>query len=147
MQIQLPQTVYIAHCVSPVVAALLRVDRLAMTPFTGTWEITSSPHFDRDYLQREGSPYVRLRQQGDRIEGEYQFGAQRGHIDGRPDGKERVIFSFEGMDDEDLVNGAGTAAVQQQRLVLTLMCHFGDDYTVEAQKIAPSSPENRMDDG
>lgn len=118
-----------------------------MNPFTGTWEIVSSPHFDRDYLQREGTPYVRLRQRQGRIEGEYQFGPQRGHLDGRPDGEERIIFSFEGMDADELVNGAGTAAVQQQRLVLTLMCHFGDDFTLEGQKIPPFPRENRVDDG
>ena len=112
-----------------------------MEKFTGTWEIASSPDFDADYLRQLGSPYVRLRQQGGRVEGEYEFGPQHGHLDGRPDGEERVIFSFEGMDGEELVNGAGVATLQQDRLLLTLMYHFGPDHVLEGVRLAtPSRP-------
>ena len=113
-----------------------------MNPFTGTWRIASSPHFDAGELASEGLPYVRLRQQGDRIEGEYEFAGQRGNLDGRPDGTERIIFSFEGMDGEALVNGAGIATVQGDRLLLKMMYHFGPDCALEGipQTSPPSSP-------
>ena len=119
-----------------------------MSKFTGTWENISSSHFDRDYLHRECPPYVRLRQRDDRIDGEYQLGPRRGHIDGRPDGQDRIIFSFEGMDEEELVNGCGTAVLEQERLVLSLMYHFGGDFTFTGEKLTSPSPrENRADDG
>lgn len=102
-----------------------------MNRYTGTWRIASSPHFDTEELASQGPPYVRLRQQGERIEGEYEFACQRGNLDGRPDGTERVIFSFEGMDGEALVNGAGVATLQGDRLLLKMMYHFGPDRTLE----------------
>ena len=116
-----------------------------MEKFTGTWEITSSPDFDADYLRQSGPPYVRLRQQGGRVEGEYEFGPQHGHLDGRPDGEERIIFSFEGMEGEGLVNGAGIAILQQDRLLLTLMYHFGPDHILEGVKPA-TLPESASGD-
>jgi len=110
-----------------------------MKPFTGTWRITSSPDFSADQLNQSGPPYVRLRQQGDRVEGEYAFGLQQGHIDGRPDGANRIIFSFEGMDDEALVNGAGLLSLREDRLCLTLMYHFGPDRTLEGSRQVSSA--------
>ena len=105
-----------------------------MKPFTGTWRITSSPDFSADQLNQSGLPYVRLRQQGERVEGEYAFGLQQGHIDGRPDGEDRIIFSFEGMDDEELANGAGLLTLREDRLHLTLMYHFGPDRILEGSR-------------
>jgi hypothetical protein len=40
----------------------------------GTWEIVSSSDFDDEYLNMEGTPYVRLHQDGDRVVGEYHLG-------------------------------------------------------------------------
>lgn len=102
-----------------------------MNRFTGIWRITTSPHFDTEELASEGLPYIRLRQQGERIEGEYEFALQRGNLDGRPDSAERIIFSFEGMDGEELVNGAGVAVLQEDRLLVKMMYHFGPDRTLE----------------
>ena len=50
----------------------------------GTWEIVSSPDFDDEYLNEQGTPYVRLQKDGDRIGGEYHIGLQNGSLDGRP---------------------------------------------------------------
>ncbi len=109
-----------------------------MKPFTGTWRITSSPDFSTDQLNQSGLPYIRLRQQGGRIEGEYAFGLQQGHFDGRPDGEDRIILSFEGMDDEELVNGAGLLSLREDHLHLTLMYHFGPDRILEGRRQAIS---------
>ena len=100
----------------------------------GRWAIRSSPDFDDSYLHMERPAYVTLRDDGDRIAGEFQVGLQTGTIDGRtrPDGS--VFFSFEGMGEMDEVSGAGTAIVADDRLTLTLMYHQGDEYTFEATR-------------
>ncbi len=100
----------------------------------GTWAIQSSPDFDDSYLHLERPAYVTLRRAGDRIAGEYHVGVQAGSIDGReqPDGS--ILFSFEGMDEMDEVNGAGTITLDNNRLTLTLRYHQGDDYTFEATR-------------
>jgi hypothetical protein len=102
--------------------------------FSGTWRIMSSPDFDDDYLSEEVEPYVRLRQSGDRIDGEYHVGLQSGEIDGRLQSEHRIIFSFAGMDEMDEVNGAGTITMDGDSLIFTLMYHQGDDYTFECER-------------
>jgi len=47
-------------------------------PFTGTWHIVSSPDFEQEYLAMEVEPYVRLREEGGRVVGDYQVGVQTG---------------------------------------------------------------------
>jgi hypothetical protein len=100
----------------------------------GTWAIQSSPDFDESYLHLERPAYVTLRREGARIAGEYHVGVQAGSIDGReqPDGS--VLFSFEGMDEMDELNGAGTITADNNRLTLTLRYHQGDDYMFEATR-------------
>lgn len=100
-----------------------------MINFSGTWDIVSSPDFDDDYLSEEVSPYVTLEQSGNRISSDYHIGLQQGHLDGRLEGEQRVLFSFEGMDEMDMVNGAGTLLLEGDRLIFNLMCHQGDDFT------------------
>jgi len=100
----------------------------------GTWEIVSSADFDHEYLNEQGTPYVRLQQDGDRIGGEYHIGIQNGSLDGHPQPDGSILLSFEGMDEMDEVHGAGTARVDDDRLVFTLMYHQGDDYTYEGTR-------------
>ncbi len=102
--------------------------------FTGTWDVVSSPDFDDDYLRMEGAPYVELREKDGRVTGEYQFGVSNGEIDGRLEDGNRFAFSFEGMDEMDEVNGRGTATLEGDRLIFTLMYHQGDDYTFECTR-------------
>lgn len=104
--------------------------------FTGTWRIVASPDFDDDYLSEEAEPYVRLRQSGDRIDGEYHVGLQSGEIDGRLQAEDRIVFSFAGMDEMDEVNGAGTITMEENSLIFTLMYHQGDDYSFECERAA-----------
>ena len=100
----------------------------------GTWEIVSSADFDDEYLNEQGTPYVRLQPDGDRIVGEYHIGVQNGSLDGHPQPDGSILLSFEGMDEMDEVHGAGTARVEDDRLVFTLMYHQGDDYTFEGTR-------------
>jgi hypothetical protein len=102
--------------------------------FTGTWYVVSSPDFDDDYMGMEVEPYVKLSRKGDRIDGEYHIGLQSGQIDGRLQGEDRVLFSFEGMDEMDEVNGTGTIELQGDRLIFKLMYHMGDDFTFECER-------------
>jgi hypothetical protein len=100
----------------------------------GTWDIISSTDFDDGYLNEEGPPYIQLRKDRDRIIGEYQIGLQTGSLDGRPQRDGSILFSFEGMDEMDEVNGAATARLHEDRLVFTLLYHQGDDYSFEATR-------------
>ncbi len=102
--------------------------------WTGTWDVVSSPDFDDDYLSMEVAPYVRLRQEGDRVAGDYQVGLQTGNLDGRLQGSDRAVFSFEGMDEMDPVNGAGTLTLKGDQLTFVLMYHQGDTYTFECRR-------------
>lgn len=102
--------------------------------FAGTWDIVSSPDFDDEYMSEEVSPYVKLQQSGNNISGEYHIGYQQGDIDGRIEGEQRVVFSFEGMDEMDPVSGAGTMTLQDGRLIFKLMYHDSDDYTFECER-------------
>jgi hypothetical protein len=99
--------------------------------FSGIWDVIASPDFDDDYLRMEGEPSISLEQQGKQVTGEYQVGLQQGTIDGRFKDETHVLFSFEGNDEMDEVNGAGTITVNGERLEFTLMYHHGDDYTFE----------------
>ena len=60
------------------------------------------------------------------------WGPRRGHIDGRPQNYGRIVFSFEGMDGPDLVNGAGLAWLEGACLHFQLLYHFGDDFAFSA---------------
>ena len=102
--------------------------------FVGAWRIVSSPDFDDDYLRMEVEPYVRLRDDGGRIVGEYHLGLQSGSLDGRPIDEEHATFSFEGNDEMDEVNGAATATLTGDRMLFTLRYHLGDDFTFECER-------------
>ena len=97
---------------------------------TGTWKVVSSPDFDDDYLYMVTRPTVTLRQEGADISGNFHVGLIVGSLDGRLDGG-RVLFSFEAMDEVDPINGAGTITLQDDRLILKLLIHFGDEFIFE----------------
>jgi len=99
--------------------------------FTGTWQAIVSLNFDDDYLLMETEPYVKLRQIGNHVDGQYRIGLQGGIIDGRLQGENQMIFSFEGMDE---VNGTGMAMVEGDQLTFTLMYYLGDKYTFKCER-------------
>ena len=102
--------------------------------FTGEWNVFASPDFDEQYLRMEVDPYIRLEQQGKQVTGEYRAVLQQGDIDGRLQDDTHVVFSFEGMDEMEEVDGAGTITLNGDRLTFTLMYHDGDDFTFECER-------------
>lgn len=107
---------------------------MALADFVGTWDVVSSPDFDDDYLRMEVDPYIALRQEGDRLGGDYQVGLQSGTIDGRLAADGSLSFSFAGNDEMDEVHGAGRATVRGDRLTFTLLYHLGDDFTFVCER-------------
>jgi hypothetical protein len=85
-------------------------------------------------LNEHGPPSVQLHKDGDRILAEYPLALQNGSVDGRPQPEGSSLLSFEGMDEMTEVHGAGTARVEDDRLVFTLMHHQGADYTYEGSR-------------
>jgi len=63
----------------------------------------------------EVEPYVELHQHRDRVSGTYHVGLQQGEIDGRIEGTDRIVFSFEGMDEMEEVHGRGTLLMTVRR--------------------------------
>jgi hypothetical protein len=104
---------------------------------TGTWHVVSSPDFDDDYLYMETTPYVRLQQDGAEVSGEFHIGLITGSLFGRMEGN-RILFSFEGMDEMEPVNGAGIITLQEGRLIFQLLLHLGDEFTFECELVEDS---------
>ncbi len=102
--------------------------------FTGIWDVVSSPDFDDDYLRIEVNPYVKLYRVGSRLEGEYHLGLQSGDLDGLPEGDDRAVLRFEGMDEMDPVDGIAMATLEGDRLIFVLSYGPGDEYTFECER-------------
>ncbi|MCP5100017.1 MAG: hypothetical protein GY943_31065 [Chloroflexi bacterium] len=102
--------------------------------YSGVWDLVSVHEMAE--RQRDEFSFVKLKQFGKTVDGEYRFGAQVGNIDGRILENGRVIFSFSGLDDLDDVTGAGTAVLDKDGLILTLMYHYGDDFTFQCRRQA-----------
>ncbi|OGN90570.1 MAG: hypothetical protein A2158_08365 [Chloroflexi bacterium RBG_13_46_14] len=101
----------------------------------GKWLVTETPDLDDDYLELTQDPHVVLktRKSHNDISGDYAFGAQTGVIDGQlemlSDGGIRLIFSFEGNDELDMVHGYGEATlVDEGTLKGYMRYHLGDTY-------------------
>ena len=101
---------------------------------TGIWDVVSSLDFDDDYLRMEVDPYGKLYRVGNRVEGEYHLGLQSGDLDGLPEGDDRAVFRFEGMDEMDPADGTATATLEDDRLIFVLSYGPGDEYTFECQR-------------
>jgi hypothetical protein len=96
----------------------------------GTWIVVSSPDFDDDYLRMETIPYVELERDEDEVKGDFQVGLIVGSLWGVVAG-DRVRFSFEGMDEMDPVNGAGTIVGEDEQITFTLEFQDGDAFAFE----------------
>jgi len=96
--------------------------------FTGTWDVVSSPDFDAEYLHLTGEPCVVLRQNGDFVKGEYEFGVMSGTINGGAH-SDFVDFSFGGEDENEEAFGEGEATLEGERLTFELWHYHGDEYT------------------
>lgn len=96
--------------------------------FTGTWDVVSSPDFDDEYLRLTGAPYVKLRQNGDFVKGEYSIGVMSGTIDGGAH-EDFIDFDFGGADEMEEAFGEGEATLEGGRLIFELWQYRGDSYT------------------
>ena len=101
---------------------------------SGKWRVAELPDLDDDYLDLSPDPHVMLKVQrrGD-IDGDYEFGAESGVIDGRleplTDGRMRLTFTFEGEDELDPVHGYGEAILTDENTMEGFMrYHLGDTY-------------------
>jgi hypothetical protein len=101
---------------------------------SGKWLVAETPDLADDYLDLTPDPHVMLRMRARKeIEGDYQFGAQSGALDGRleklPDGRTRLSFTFEGEDELDPVHGYGDATLVDENTLKGFMrYHLGDTY-------------------
>jgi hypothetical protein len=105
-----------------------------MPSFAGRWRVVSSPDFDDKYMRMEVEPYLELHQTGTEVEGEYHVGLMSGSIAGRIRKNGLLVYSFEGMDEMEEVNGAGTATLEGDRLTFTLDYHHGDEWTFDCER-------------
>ena len=96
--------------------------------FRGHWRVISSPDCDRETLEAETTPFVKVDGNKFAFEGAFHVGLIQGEFDGRLDGK-RVLFSFEASNELELVHGAGTISLLDGRLEFRLMIFRGDEYT------------------
>ena len=103
------------------------LDAPSPAAFRGHWRVITSPDFDRETLEMETTPFVRV--EGDKFafEGTFHIGLIRGEFDGRLDGK-RVLFSFEAANLKP-VHGAGTMSLGDRRMEFRLMFFLGDEFT------------------
>jgi hypothetical protein len=99
----------------------------------GTWRVLSSPDLDKDYLEMEGKPFVRIGSRRKAVDGEFRIGLLTGNLDGWYEG-ELLRFTLEGMDEMDPVHGAGTAELEGDRLVFVLRFHGGDEFRFECKR-------------
>jgi hypothetical protein len=95
---------------------------------TGRWRIVDMDAWDRDAIDLVGPGFIEFT---DDDAGQFRFTAVRGWMDCRAvnrDGRARVEFSWDGVDEGDQVKGRGWAVVNAGRtLEGHLFIHMGDD--------------------
>ena len=107
--------------------------------FAGKWRVIEAVDMADDYLSLSPDPHLLINvDEKNEVTGSYEFGAQDGFILGRfeRDKEEslRLIFSFEGCDEGDQVNGFGTFCFESEYSFLLMMhYHMGDTYSFRCQ--------------
>jgi hypothetical protein len=106
--------------------------------FAGKWKVIEAVDMVEDYLSQSPDPHLLINvDEKNEVTGSYQFGTQDGYIDGRFERDEeslKLIFSFEGWDDTDLVNGSGTFCVESgDTFLLTMNYEKGDTFSFRCQ--------------
>lgn len=86
--------------------------------------------WDQDYVDMEDPAYIAFEMNNF---GNFQFGLVQGQTDFRIDGK-RVEFTWNGIDENDEVNGHGFAEIGHGELVGHIYIHLGDDSAFRAIK-------------
>jgi len=106
--------------------------------FAGKWKVIEAVDMEEDNLSLSPDPHLLIQvDEKNEVTGSYQFGAQDGYIDGRFERDEeslRLIFSFEGWDDTELVNGSGTFCFESgDTFLLTMNYENGDTFSFRCQ--------------
>ena len=112
--------------------------------FAGKWKVIEAVDMAEDDLSLSPDSYLLIQvNEKNVVTGSYQFGAQDGYIDGRfeKDNESlKLIFSFEGWDEADLVNGSGTFGVESgDTFLFTMNYENGDTFRFRCQK-TPEEP-------
>ena len=107
--------------------------------FAGKWKVIEAVDMVEDDLSLSPDSYLLIQvNEKNEATGSYQFGTQDGYIDGRFEGDNEslmLIFSFEGWDEADLVNGSGTFGVESGDTFLFTMIHEnGNTFSFRCRK-------------
>jgi len=108
--------------------------------FAGKWKIIEALDMVEDYLSLSPDPHLMLQvDEKNKVTGSYQFGSQDGYIDGlieHDNENLKLIFSFEGWDEADLVNGSGTFCIESgETYLLTMNYENGKIFCFRCQAI------------
>ena len=103
-------------------------------PYIGKWRITEMEMWDQEFIDMEVEGYFLF---GEDEIGSFQFGLVRGQIDYRIEkiGEiERLDFSFEGQDENDMTSGRGWAVIKGGSLKGRFYFYLGDDSWFKAKR-------------
>jgi hypothetical protein len=115
-----------------------RIQMVTESEFAGKWKVIEAVDMLEDYLSQSPDPHILIIvNEKNEVTGSYQFGTQDGYIDGRFEKNEdiqKLIFSFEGWDEADLMNGSGTLAVESgDTYLLTMKYENGNTFSFRCQ--------------
>ncbi len=102
-------------------------------PFLGRWRIVEMEQWDREYIDLVVPGYIQFEKSN---LGSFQFGTVQGGLDCRLEtieGRVRIEFSWEGMNDNDPGSGRGWAELRDPGLYGRLYIHCGDDSWFKAR--------------
>jgi hypothetical protein len=107
--------------------------------FAGKWKIIEAMNMVEDDLSLSPDSYLLIQVNEKNVAtGSYQFAAQDGYIDGRLEGDKQsmmLVFSFEGWNEADLVNGSGTFCFESgDTFLFTMNYENGDTFRFRCQK-------------
>ncbi len=109
------------------------LDTPSTNSFRGYWRVISSPEFDRETLEMETIPFVRVEGEKFAFGGTFHIGLILGEFDGRLDGK-RVLFSFKASGELEPMHGAGTISLLDKQMEFRLMFFHGDKFTFMCER-------------
>ncbi len=101
--------------------------------YLGKWRITEMDNWDQDYVNMVVPGHLTVTKQG----GEIEFGVVNCDLDCRVEefsGRERLEFSFLGIDEGDEVSGRGWAVIEENFLKGHIYFHHGDDSGFKAEE-------------
>jgi hypothetical protein len=103
--------------------------------YLGMWRIKEMELWDQSVVDTEGPGRMEFRKDGT---GSIHFGAVRVEMDYKVEkqaGKEKIEFTFEGMDEGTPASGRGWAGINGQEMNGRIYFHFGDDSGFKAYKL------------